>query len=89
MIDVIPLAGMVTGVIMVMMIGFTVIRVFQGPVGQALGRRIHGGTAGDEGTLDALHDMQERVEQLEARLVETEDRLDFAERLLAAPPAEK
>lgn len=53
-------------------------------IGKALARRI-GGEAGahlDDHRLAALEDDMERLRQ---ELMETQERLDFAERLLAAP----
>jgi hypothetical protein len=53
--------------------------IFRGPVGHALARRLEGGTppqADQEAMLHALDEMR-------GRMAELEDRLDFAERLLA------
>jgi len=53
--------------------------IFRGPLGQALARRLEGGSArpGDQdSTLHALEEMRGRVAELE-------ERVDFAERLLA------
>lgn len=53
-----------------------------GPVGRALARRIEG--KGDQG--EELRELQLRLQQLERNqhnLAELEERLDFAERLLA------
>ena len=65
--------------------------VFFGPIGRAVGRLIEGPRAArtDDG---AIGELRSRVEQLEAergRLAELEERLDFAERVLAQsePPA--
>jgi hypothetical protein len=85
--DVIPLAGMITGILSVAAIGWTLARVFNGPVGQALARRIHGRGAGsDPDLLNEVLELRQQVEQLQARLTDTEERLDFSERLLAAKP---
>ena len=53
-----------------------------GPIGQALGRRIAGGSEGEslERTLAVLAD---EVDHLRAQLAETHERLDFTERMLA------
>ncbi len=82
--DLIPFAGMVTGILITGMVGFAVMRVFQGPVGQAIGRRIHGASSDDAELVLSLQEMTDRVDQMEQRLLESEERLDFAERLLAA-----
>jgi hypothetical protein len=57
--------------------------VFLGPVGRALARRLEsapGDAAGAE--LDDLRGRLAATEQLQARVAELEERLDFAERLL-------
>jgi len=68
-------------------IAVALVVILRGPVGRALGRRIEGVKAPDEShTLAAVDDMQARVAQLEQqidRMHELEERLDFAERLLA------
>jgi len=71
---------------MTLIIGTGVVLVLRGPVGRALARRI-------EGNSGAAPELAARVEELEARIadleqdrgrtVEIEERLDFAERLLA------
>ena len=58
-------------------IGIT--KIFTGPLGAALGDRIRGRR---EAVAD--HRLEGDVEQLRARLAEVEERLDFAERLLAS-----
>jgi hypothetical protein len=56
-------------------------RIFRGPVGEALGDRLrHGPRTRSDAALMA------EVDELKTRLVEIEERLDFAERLLAAGP---
>jgi hypothetical protein len=54
------------------------LKIFRGPVGEALADRLRGGTP-------ARHDPQllGEVEAVKTRLAEVEERLDFAERLLA------
>jgi len=56
---------------------FVIVKVL-GPIGAAIGHRILGGrnSAPD-------HQLAEEVDQLRTRLAEVEERLDFAERLLA------
>lgn len=54
-------------------------RIFTGPLGAALGDRIRGRReAAPDPRLDA------EVERLQVRLAEVEERVDFAERLLAS-----
>jgi hypothetical protein len=54
-----------------------------GPVGRAVGKRIlSGGT--DRGAIDDdLHDLRLQVEDLRNALLESQERLDFTERMLA------
>jgi Tfp pilus assembly protein PilO len=54
-------------------------RILRGPVGEALGDRLrHGQRTRSDAALMA------EVDELKTRLAEIEERLDFAERLLAA-----
>ena len=55
------------------------------PLARALGRRLdaRGTSAAVQGELDALRSRVEELEQGQGRLAELEERLDFAERLLA------
>ncbi|MGH7561228.1 MAG: hypothetical protein ACRENB_09410 [Gemmatimonadales bacterium] len=82
--DLIPIVGMLTGIVMMVLIGVTVMKIAQGPIGQAIGRRIHGKSAVDPDVQAELADLREQVSSLEQRLVESEERLDFAERLLSS-----
>lgn len=53
-----------------------------GPVGRAVGKRILGG--GERSALDDdLHDLRLQVEDLRNALAESQERIDFTERLLA------
>jgi hypothetical protein len=53
-----------------------------GPIGQALARRIGGGS--DRESLEHKFDaLAEEVDHLRAQLAETHERLDFTERMLA------
>jgi hypothetical protein len=76
--------GMATGIISMVLIALTVIKVSQSQIGQALGRRIHGkGSSGDPELRDEMLELKDQVAQLEHRLAENEERLDFTERLLS------
>ncbi len=55
--------------------------VLRGPLGRALADRIAGRTGADDGEVQTL---RVDVDELRTRLAETEERLDFAERLLSA-----
>jgi hypothetical protein len=81
----IPLAGMVTGVLCIGAIAFAATRIFAGPVGQALARRVgaRGGAQPDGELLNELASLRSDLEHVQHRLMETEERLDFTERLLA------
>lgn len=57
---------------------FAVVKIF-GPVGSAIGDRLRGRRPEPD------HQLAEEVDQLRTRLAEVEERLDFAERLLAQP----
>ena len=59
---------------------FAAIKIFQ-PLGQALGNRLAGR---DRLRSGAETETLGRLAQLETRLAEVEERLDFAERLLAS-----
>ena len=64
-----------------------VVLVLRGPVGRALARRIEGTAGQSEGlSLAEADELRSRMSELElqqSRLSELEERLDFAERLLA------
>ena len=79
--DVAPMVVMI-----VVAISIAAILILRGPVGKALARRLERGSAGDEGLLHRLEEMETRLlmaEQAQARLEELEERVDFTERLLA------
>jgi hypothetical protein len=81
---VIPLAGMLTGVLTVGAISYAIVKVFRGPVGQALARRLGGKSAeADPELVHELMALREHVDQIEQRLLDAEERIDFGERLLA------
>jgi F0F1-type ATP synthase membrane subunit b/b' len=65
-------------VIVSAVLAIAMVKVFRGPIGAALAERIRGGApAADDQPLAA------DVDHLRGRLAEVEERLDFAERLLA------
>jgi len=75
---------MLTGIIAIVAIGATIAKVFNGPVGQALARRISGKSGGpDPDLMTEVLELRHHVEQLGHRLGDAEERLDFSERLLA------
>jgi hypothetical protein len=60
-----------------MAFAFVIVKVL-GPIGVAIGHRIRGGRDSAPG-----HRLAVEVDELRTRLAEVEERLDFAERLLA------
>jgi hypothetical protein len=54
-----------------------------GPVGRAVGKRILSGGTDRGGVDEDLHDLRLQVEDLRNALVESQERLDFTERMLA------
>lgn len=82
--EMIPLMGMATGIISMVLIAVTVVKVAQSQIGQALARRITGkGGLGDQELREEVLELRDHVAQLEHRLAESEERLDFTERLLS------
>lgn len=71
---------------MFLALGAAALGIFFGPVGSALARRLGGRPEPSEAHAEIEH-MNERmtaeVDDLRSRLAEVEERLDFAERLLA------
>ncbi len=78
-------------IIALMIVSAAAVLILRGPLGKAIARRLEG-TAGPEQLTGAgLAGIAERVadlEQRDARVAELEERLDFAERLLAQRDAE-
>ena len=82
--EAIPIMGMLTGIVSMVLIAFVVVRVAQSQVGQAIARRISGRSGvNDEELRNEVLDLREHVANLENRLAENEERIDFTERLLA------
>jgi hypothetical protein len=91
--EIVPLAGMLTGLLTVAAMSWGLVRIFQGPVGQALAKKITGKVAEpDTEVVTEVLEMRHQLEQMHQRLGEAEERLDFSERLLAQrseTPAER
>lgn len=64
-------------VIVAVALAIGMVKIFKRPVGVAIAERIRGATPAEDPALAA------DVEHLRGRLAEVEERLDFAERLLA------
>jgi hypothetical protein len=83
MAELIPIFGMITGLGIILGGIFGFVRLAQGPVGQALARRIQGHAAGDPELAADVAELREQVDLLRRQLEETQERVDFAERLLS------
>jgi len=81
----IPVMGMLTGIVTVGLLAWGVVQVSRGPLGQALARRLQGqhGQA-ETDVLLAVDGLREQVDMLQQQLTETQERLDFTERLLTS-----
>jgi hypothetical protein len=81
--DLIPIFGMITGVIISAAFFWGLVKVAQSPVGEALARRIQGRHGGpDPELLAELSQLRDQVEALQNQLYEAQERIDFTERLL-------
>ncbi len=65
-------------VVIAVALSVALVKIFRGPIGAALAERIRGHAGAAEDPTVAAE-----VDQLRARLAELEERLDFAERMLA------
>lgn len=87
-VELVPIFGMLTGVAIILGGIYGLVRLTQGPVGQALARRIQGRAANDPELAGDVAALREQVDELRRQLEETQERVDFAERLLSQrPPA--
>jgi len=78
----IPLMGMLTGIVSMVVVAYAIVRVAQSQIGQAIARRIQGKAGTDPELREEVLELRDQVAGLEQRLAETEERLDFTERLL-------
>ncbi len=81
--EAVPVFGMITGLGIILGGIFGLVRLAQGPVGQALARRIQGHAGGDHEAAGEIGELREQVELLRRQLEETQERVDFAERMLS------
>jgi hypothetical protein len=71
---------------MTLILGAGVVLILRGPVGRALARRIEGQSGMAAELAGKVEELESRIAELEldrGRTAELEERLDFAERLLA------
>jgi hypothetical protein len=88
--ELIPILGMITGLAITLAGIYGFVRLSQGPVGQALGRRIQGQTVADPDVVTEVAELKDQLDQLRRQLEETQERVDFTERLLSQQrPAER
>ena len=69
-----------------LIISTAVVFILRGPLGKALARRLEGKHAQSAETAELLEELHQQVadnEVLQGRVAELEERVDFAERLLA------
>jgi hypothetical protein len=79
----IPIFGMITGIITTAAFFWGMVKVAQSPIGEALARRIQGRHGGYDPELTAeVAALRDQVEALQGQVIETQERLDFTERLL-------
>jgi hypothetical protein len=82
--ELIPIFGMITGLAITGGVIFGFIRLIQSPVGIAVGRRIQGQSGeADEDLRAEVVWLRDQVEEVQRQLMETQERLDFTERLLS------
>jgi flagellar motility protein MotE (MotC chaperone) len=79
-------------VFIITLVIIAMVLILRGPLGKALARRLEGTAGRDDTAADGIAGLSERLAELEqrdARVAELEERLDFAERLLAQRDAER
>lgn len=79
----IPVAGMFTAIFTVGVVAWCVVQVARGPVGQAIGRRLQGRHGADPELAQEVAALRDQVDILQQQLMETQERVDFTERLLS------
>lgn len=79
----VPIFGMVTGIITTGLFFWGIVQVARSPVGQAFARRLQGRYgAADPELLAEMNQLRDQVDALQQQLIETQERVDFTERLL-------
>jgi hypothetical protein len=67
----------------------SMVLIFRGAIGKAIARRIEGKAGLDSALSERIEELEHRLAEMEQdriRMGELEERLDFAERMLATPP---
>jgi hypothetical protein len=82
---IVPVFGMVTGIVMMGIIVWGGVHVARGPIGHAIARWFGGTGQGeaDPALLEEVEHLRGGMARLEGHVAELEERLDFAERMLA------
>lgn len=82
--NLIPIFGMITGILTTGVFFWGMVQLARGPIGQALARRIQGrhGAADADLQADVLA-IRDQLDFMQQQLSETQERLDFTERLLS------
>ena len=82
--DLVPIFGMFTGIVTTGLMFWGIVKLAQSQVGAALARRIQGHHGAPDPELMAeVSYMHEQLDSLRQELMETQERVDFAERMLA------
>jgi hypothetical protein len=82
--NMIPIFGMITGILTTGVFFWGVVQLARSPIGQALARRIQGRHGSPDGEVLAdMAAMRDQMDFLQQQVTETQERLDFTERLLA------
>lgn len=79
-------------IVALLIVASAAVLILRGPLGKALARRLEGTAGRDDAANAGLAGLSERLTELEqrdARVTELEERLDFAERLLAQRDLER
>jgi hypothetical protein len=85
---IVPVAGMLTALFTMGLFGWSIVQLARSPIGQAIGRRLQGRHGPVDPDLVAeVSALRDQMELLQQQLGETQERLDFTERLLAGRQA--
>lgn len=80
----IPVFGMITGIVTTGLFFWGVVQLARSPIGQALARRIQGRHGAGDADLQAdVLAMRDQLDYMQQQLSETQERLDFTERLMS------